>query len=56
MIIFAFPFALLLIFMMVALLRELHYEQKEMGLYIKPKKHPTRDEPFRSYEDSSEEA
>jgi len=50
MIIFALPFAVLLVFIIVSLVKELHYEQREMGLFIKAKKYPSKDEPFRSYE------
>lgn len=56
MIIIAFPFAILMIFIIIALIKELHYEQHQMGLFIKPKKHPSKDEPFRSYEESEEDA
>ncbi len=55
MIIFALPFAGLLVFVVISLLKELHYEQREMGLYIKPRKYPSKDEPFRSYESDDEE-
>ena len=51
MIIIAFPFAILIAIIIVALIRELTYEQRQMGLVWKPKKYPTRDEPFRSYEE-----
>ncbi len=50
-IIVALPFAILLLFVTVSLLKELHYERKKMGLYIKPKRYPDKDAPFRSYED-----
>jgi len=56
MIIIAFPFAILMIFIIIALIRELHYEQHQMGLFIKPRKYPSKDEPFRSYEDNEEES
>ncbi len=55
MIIIAFPFAVLVIFVIIALIKELRYEQQEMGLYIKPRRYPAKDGPFRSYEDLEEE-
>ncbi len=51
MIVFALPFAVLLMFIIVSLIKELRYEQREMGLYIKARKYPHKNEPFRSYED-----
>lgn len=54
-IIVAFPFALLLIFVTISLLRELHYERRKMGLYLDPKRYPEKDAPFRSYETDDEE-
>ncbi len=49
-IIVALPFSLIVLLIMVSLYIELNHEKKEMGLYIKPKNLPTKDEPFRSYE------
>ncbi len=54
MIIIAFPFAVLMIFIIIALIKELHYEQQQMGLFIKPRKYPSKDEPFRSYEEEED--
>lgn len=55
MIIVALPFAVILIIVTVALLKELHYERMKMGLYMKPKRYPDKDAPFRSYEDEEDE-
>ncbi len=54
-IIVAFPFAILLILVTISLIKELHYERKQMGLYLKPKRYPDKDSPFRSYEDDDED-
>ena len=51
MIIIAFPFAFIIILIVISLMKELHYEQKKMGLYIKPNHLPKKDEPFKSYEE-----
>lgn len=50
-IIVALPFSVIIILMMVSLFIELKHEKNEMGLHIKPDTFPTKDEPFRSYED-----
>lgn len=52
MIIVAFPFSFIIILVMISLVKELRYEKNEMGLYIKPDTYPTKDEPFRSYENN----
>lgn len=54
-IIVAFPFALLLILITVSLLKELHYERKQMGLFLNPKRYPEKNAPFRSYEEDDDE-
>lgn len=50
-VIVAFPFSILLLLVVIATLKEMEYERKEMGLTIKPEKYPTKEEPFRSYDD-----
>lgn len=54
-IIIAFPFSIILFFMVVSVIKELRYERYEMGLYLKVKRHPKPDAPFRSYETDEEE-
>ncbi len=54
-IIVAFPFSILLALVTISLLKELNYERKQMGLYIKPKRYPEKDAPFRSYEEDDDE-
>ncbi len=54
-IIVAFPFAFLLMLITVSVLKELNYERKQMGLYIKPKRYPDKDSPFRSYEEDDDD-
>ncbi len=49
-IIVALPFSVLLIFVVISLVKELNYERHQMGLFIKPKRYPEKDSPFRSYE------
>ncbi len=49
-IIVALPFSILLTLVTVSLIKELNYEQEQMGLFIKPKRHPKKESPFRSYE------
>ncbi|MCR5665203.1 MAG: BCCT family transporter [Eubacterium sp.] len=49
-IIAAFPFAILLLLVMISLIKELNYERKQMGLYITPDRYPKKGLPFRSYE------
>ncbi len=49
-IIVAFPFSILLVFITISLIKELNYERMQMGLYIDPKRYPKKGEPFRSYE------
>lgn len=50
-IIVALPFSIIVLLMMISMYIEMNHEQKEMGLYIKPDNYPTKNEPFRSYED-----
>jgi len=50
-IIVALPFSLVILLIIISLYIELRHEKKEMGLYIKPKAYPSKEEPFRSYED-----
>ena len=50
-IIFALPFSVVVLFMMVALYRELDHERRMMGLFITPDAVPERGRPYRSYED-----
>lgn len=50
-IIVALPFSIIVVLMMISLFLELNHEKREMGLYIKPDTLPTKNEPFRSYED-----
>lgn len=50
-IIVALPFSVILVFILVALFKELYHEKREMGLSITPERYPTKDEPFKSYED-----
>jgi glycine betaine transporter len=50
-IIVALPFSVILLLLTISLIIEVKYEVKQMGLYIKPKAYPSKDEPFRSYED-----
>ncbi len=54
-IIVALPFAFLLLLVTVSLLKELHYERTKMGLFLKPKRYPEKDSPFRSYEEDEED-
>ncbi len=56
-IIVALPFSVLLVLVTVSLLKELNYERHQMGLFIKPKRYPEKNSPFRSYEidDDSDE-
>lgn len=54
-IIVALPFAILLILVSVSLLKELHYERKQMGLFLNPERYPEKDAPFRSYEDDEDD-
>lgn len=50
-IIVAFPFSIMLILVVISLIKELQFEQKKMGLYIKADTYPEIDFPFRSYDD-----
>lgn len=50
-IIVAMPFSLIVILMAISLWIELTHEQEEMGLKITPDRYPTKNNPFRSYED-----
>ncbi len=54
-IIVAFPFSILLALVTISFMKELTFEQKQMGLYLKPKRYPEKDSPFRSYEEDEEE-
>ncbi|MCR5625457.1 MAG: BCCT family transporter [Lachnospiraceae bacterium] len=56
-IIVALPFSIMLVLIVISLMKELSYERQQMGLYIKPKRYPDKDSPFRSYEtdDDSDE-
>jgi len=46
----ALPFSILIILVTVSLVKELNYERHQMGLFIKPRRYPEKDSPFRSYE------
>lgn len=50
-IIVALPFSIVILFLAISLYIELRHERKEMGLYIKPENYPSKEEPFKSYED-----
>ncbi len=50
-IIVALPFSIVILLIIVSLYIELNHEKKKMGLYIKPENYPSKEEPFRSYED-----
>lgn len=50
-IIVAFPFSIIMLLLLISLVIEVRYEAKKMGLYIEAKKYPSKDEPFKSYED-----
>lgn len=50
-IIVALPFSIVILFIIASLYIELNHEKKEMGLYIKPENYPSKEEPFKSYED-----
>ncbi len=50
-IIVALPFSIVILFLVISLYIELDHEKKEMGLYIKPENFPSKEEPFKSYED-----
>lgn len=50
-VIVALPFAIILIFIIVALIKELVHEKEQMGLSITPDRYPKKNEPFKSYED-----
>ncbi len=54
-IIVALPFSILLGLVTISLIKELNYEQEQMGLYVKPHRRPEKGSPFRSYEDDEEE-
>ncbi len=54
-IIVAFPFSILLVFVTISLLKELNYERKQMGLFLKPKRYPEKGSPFRSYEEDEDD-
>lgn len=49
-IIVALPFSILLVLVTISLVKELNYERHQMGLFLKPKRYPEKDSPFRSYE------
>ena len=50
-IIVALPFSIIIVLIIISLYIELNHEKKEMGLYIKPENYPSKEEPFKSYED-----
>lgn len=50
-IIVALPFSIIILLIIISLCIELKHEKKEMGLYIKPENYPSKEEPFKSYED-----
>lgn len=50
-IIVAFPFSLIMVFIVISLIKELLHEQKEMGLKIKPERYPDKSYPFKSYDE-----
>ncbi|WP_161979270.1 BCCT family transporter [Streptococcus sp. S784/96/1] len=50
-IIVALPFSVILLLILIALFKELYHEKNEMGLQLTPERYPTKDEPFKSYED-----
>lgn len=52
-IITALPFSILLLLITVSLIKELNYERRKMGLFLKPRRHPEKDAPFRSYEEDN---
>lgn len=54
-IITAFPFSIILMLIVVSVFKELIYEKDEMGLTVKAERHPTVDQPFKSYENENEE-
>lgn len=54
-IITAFPFSILLFLIVVSVFKEIIYEKDEMGLSVKPERHPTVEKPFKSYENDEEE-
>ena len=54
-IITAFPFSIVLLLIVVSVFKELVYEKDEMGLSIKAERHPTKEKPFKSYENQNEE-
>lgn len=54
-IIVALPFAIIIILVTVSLLKELHYERQQMGLFLKPRRYPEKDAPFRSYEEDDDD-
>ena len=49
-IIVALPFSIIILLIIISLYIELRHEKREMGLYIKPETYPSKEEPFRSYE------
>ena len=49
-IITALPFSILLLLITASLVKELNYERRKMGLFLKARRHPEKDAPFRSYE------
>jgi glycine betaine transporter len=50
-IIVALPFSIIILLIMISLGIELHHEKKEMGLYLKPDNYPSKEDPFKSYQD-----
>ncbi len=54
-IVVALPFSILLALVTVSFLKEVNYERKQMGLYLKPKRYPEKGSPFRSYEEDEDD-
>ena len=50
MIIIGFPFSIIIILLMISFVKEVLYEQKQMGLTISPERYPEKTDPFRSYD------
>ena len=50
-IIVALPFSIVIVFIFISLIIELLHEKKEMGLLITPERYPSKNEPFKSYEE-----
>jgi len=48
--IFALPFVIIVIFISISLIKETSFEAHAMGLSIRPKRHPVKGIPYRSYD------